>query len=93
MFGIGLLVLVGAVIFGYWFFFMRGIVFSDDARISGHLVDLAPEINGKLIDVLVHEGQPVRNGDNLFRLDEETASLLKAVDLLSVAHALKERKF
>jgi hypothetical protein len=38
--------LIAAGVFGYWFFFMRGIVFTDDARFAGHLVDLAPEISG-----------------------------------------------
>ena len=73
LFGIGVLALLGAGVLGYWFFFMRGIVFTDDARISGHLVDLAPEINGKLVEVLVQEGQSVRCGEDIFRLDEETA--------------------
>ena len=41
---------------------MRGIVYTDDARFSGHLVDIAPEINGRLIDVAVHEGTFVKKG-------------------------------
>lgn len=68
----GALTLSAIVIACYWFFFMRGIVFTDDARLNGHLVDLAPEINGRLIDVLVHEGQFVRQGQDIFRLKPET---------------------
>lgn len=53
----------------YWFFFMRGIVFTDDARLGGHLVDIAPEQPGRLIAVEVHEGDRCAAGTVLFRLD------------------------
>jgi membrane fusion protein, multidrug efflux system len=69
LWGIFTLTLIAAGIAGYWFFFMRGLVETDDARLGGHLVDLAPEINGRLTDVLVHEGQMVHRGDEIFRLD------------------------
>ena len=68
----GILALIAIGIACYWYFFMRGIVFTDDARFNGHLVDLAPEINGRLIEVLVHEGQFVRQGQDIFRLKPET---------------------
>jgi membrane fusion protein (multidrug efflux system) len=69
LWGVVTLVVIAAGITGYWFFFMRGLVDTDDARLNGHLVDLAPEINGRLTDVLVHEGQFVHRGDEIFRLD------------------------
>ena len=67
--GVGVLGLIAAGVFGYWFFRMRGIVFTDDARFSGHLVDLAPEISGTIVAVPVHEGQFVRQGAIVFQLD------------------------
>jgi membrane fusion protein (multidrug efflux system) len=67
--GAGILALIAAGVFGYWFFWMRGIVFTDDARFAGHLVDLAPEINGTIVAVPVHEGQFVRQGSVVFQLD------------------------
>jgi len=73
--GIGILAAMAACVVGYWFFFIRGIVFTDDARLSGHLVDAAPEINGRLIEVPIHEGQPVHRGDKLFQLDPATAQV------------------
>ena len=71
--GLALLVAVAAGITGYWFFFMRGFVATDDARLGGHLVDLAPEINGRLTEVLFHEGQAVHRGEDVFRLDATNA--------------------
>jgi membrane fusion protein, multidrug efflux system len=67
--GIAILVVLAAGVLAYWFFFMRGIVFTDDARIAGHLVDLASEINGTITDVPVHEGQFVHQGATVFQLD------------------------
>jgi len=93
---LGVVLLIAACTFGYWYFFMRGIVFSDDARLSGHMVDLAPEINDRLVDVTVREGQFVHRGDTIFRLDEATqqaamaqanASLVSAQANLAVSQA------
>ena len=67
--GVAVLALIASGVFGYWFLFMRGIVYTDDARFGGHLVDLAPEINGRLIDVPVHEGLFIQKGTVVFRLD------------------------
>ena len=67
--GIAILAAVAAGVFGYWLIFMWGIVFTDDARVSGHLVDIAPEINGRLIEVAVHEGMFIHKGTVVFRLD------------------------
>jgi membrane fusion protein (multidrug efflux system) len=73
----------------YWFFFMRGVVYSDDARIDGDLVDLAPEINGALRQVLVQEGDRVEKGQILFVLDKKylEASVAQARATLNAARS------
>jgi membrane fusion protein (multidrug efflux system) len=73
--GLGVLALVAAGVAGYWYFLVRGTVFTDDARLAGHLVDVAPEINGRLIEVLVREGQSAHRGDTLFNLDPVNAQV------------------
>jgi membrane fusion protein (multidrug efflux system) len=87
--GVGVLALIAAGVFGYWFFWMRGIVFTDDARFAGHLVDLAPEISGTIVAVPVHEGQFIRQGNVVFQLDPALlGSALKQVEAaLSSARA------
>ncbi|MFI5336758.1 MAG: HlyD family secretion protein [Opitutales bacterium] len=67
--GFAVLAVIAATVIGYWYFFLKGIVFTDDARFAGHLVDLAPEINGRVIEVPVHEGLFIRQGTVVFRLD------------------------
>ncbi len=91
---------IAAGVFGYWFIFMRGIVFTDDARFAGHLVDVAPEISGRLVSVAVHEGMFVRKGTVVFQLDpaipqaalnQGEASLVSARAGLGLSEALYEK--
>jgi membrane fusion protein (multidrug efflux system) len=98
--GIAVLVVIAAGVLVYWFFFVRGIVYTDDARFSGHLVDLAPEINGRLIDVAVREGTFVHKGEVVFRLDPSIpqaelngaeASLVSARASLALSEAMREK--
>jgi membrane fusion protein (multidrug efflux system) len=87
--GIAILTVIAVGVFGYWFFRMRGIVFTDDARFAGHLVDLAPEISGTIVTVPVHEGQLVRQGTVVFQLDPALlqSALQQAEGALSSARA------
>ena len=98
--GVAILAAIAAGVFGYWFIFMRGIVFTDDARFGGHLVDIAPEINGRLIGVAVHEGMFVPKGTVVFQLDpaipqavsdRAEASLASARANLGLNEALYEK--
>lgn len=63
------LLLLGGAAAGYWYYFMRGLIFSDDARLDGELLDLASQISGTLTDVFVKEGDQIRQGELLFKLD------------------------
>ena len=87
--GIAVIAVIAAVVLGYWFFFLRGIVSTDDARFAGHLVDLAPEINGRIVEVAVHEGQHVAAGTVIFRLDPAIlqSTLNQALASLATARA------
>jgi membrane fusion protein (multidrug efflux system) len=85
----GVLLILALAAGAYWFFFMRGIVYSDDARIGGDLVDLAPQISGVLSEVLVREGDKVLKGQVLFVLSDQLlqASLAQARSALDSARA------
>jgi membrane fusion protein, multidrug efflux system len=87
--GVGVVALLALGVLGYWFFFMRGFVFTDDARFAGHLVDLAPEISGTLLSVPVHEGRFIRKGTPVFQLDPAlpNAALQQAEAALNSARA------
>jgi membrane fusion protein (multidrug efflux system) len=100
LFGIGVVAAIAFGVLAYWFFFMRGIVYTDDARFAGHLVDIAPEINGRMIEVAVHEGLFIHQGAVVFRLDpaipqaalnQAEASLVSARAGLASSEALCEK--
>ncbi|MBW2092176.1 MAG: HlyD family secretion protein [Deltaproteobacteria bacterium] len=86
---IGLLILLSAAAGGYWHLYMRGVISTNDARLSGELIDLAPQISGNLTEVLVKEGDQVRKGQVVFVLDKEAASaaLAKAKAAVDSAQA------
>jgi multidrug resistance efflux pump len=100
LFGIGVVAAIAVGVSAYWFFFMRGIVYTDDARFAGHLVDIAPEISGRVIEVAVHEGLFIPKGTVVFRLDpaipqaaldQAEASLVSAKAGLASSEALYEK--
>lgn len=78
--GIGLLLVLAVAAGGYWFYFARGVVTSNDARLDGDLVDIASQISGRLTMVHGEEGATVRTGEILFSLDRKalTAALARA---------------
>lgn len=69
-----LLLVIAGGIGGYWYTFMRGFVFSDDARFDGGLLDVAPQVSGNLMTVNVNEGDRVEKGQLLFALDKKIIS-------------------
>ncbi len=59
-----------AVIGGLAFYLMGGrYVTTDDAYVGAQKVLLTPDVSGKIVDVEVKEGQRVKAGDVLFRID------------------------
>jgi len=46
-------------------------VSTDNAQVGAHVISIAPEISGRIVDVRVVENQRVKAGDLLFRIDPE----------------------
>src|SRR5688572_6042809 len=72
MLSLPLVLLVGG--FFYWQS-LQGKVSTDNAYLKQDKVGVSAEIVGKVIDVAVREGQLVKAGDLLFRIDPEPYSL------------------
>jgi membrane fusion protein (multidrug efflux system) len=51
---------------------------TDNAYVHTHMVSVSADISGRVVDVKVHENQPVKAGDVLFQLDPEPLQI--AVD-------------
>ena len=51
-----------------WGYYMND-PWTRDGRVRADVVGLAPDVSGLVAEVLVHDNQPVKQGDVLFRLD------------------------
>ena len=58
-----------ALIGGYFWLTSGRYVSTDNAYVQQDMVSVAPEVNGVITEVLVHENQQVHEGDLLFRID------------------------
>lgn len=56
---------------GYYWLTSGGSVSTDDAQIKQDIVSVSPQVNGQVVEVLVHNGSRVKRGDLLFRVDPE----------------------
>ena len=61
-----LLLLIGG---GYYWLASGGSVSTDDAAIKQDIVSVSAQVNGPIVEVAVRNGQQVKQGDLLFRID------------------------
>jgi membrane fusion protein (multidrug efflux system) len=66
----GVVALILALAAGaYYFWFLASYESTDDAAIDGHVTAVAPQISGRVTQVLVHDNQEVTQGDLLLEID------------------------
>ena len=73
----GILLLMTVVIFGiivYYIYENTYYVATEDAKITGDLVKVAPESTGKLIELFMEEGQLVQENQILGRIDSANST-------------------
>ena len=72
---------VAAVVVGAGYYWLSGgrYVSIDNAYLNADKVALSTDVSGKVLDIPVHEGQRVRTGDVLFRLDPRQAAIAVAL--------------
>src|SRR6266403_1473911 len=66
---IGVPVIAGVVAL-YFYLASVGYESTDDAYLRAAQVSISPNVSGRVIEVDVHDNQPVRRGERLIRLDE-----------------------
>ena len=66
---IGVPVIAGVVAL-YFYLASMGYESTDDAYLRAAQVSISPNISGRVIEVDVHDNQPVRRGETLIRIDE-----------------------
>jgi membrane fusion protein, multidrug efflux system len=60
---------------GYWWRFNKNWVSTDDAFVSGHLVNVKAQTEGAVTEILAENTQMVKQGQTLFRLDGVRAKI------------------
>lgn len=92
------LLLIAGGAFWYWNEFMRGVLTSNDARLAGQLLDIAPLTSGTLLQVYAEEGDRINKDQLLFTLDQKNheialAKAEAAVDTAEAGLAIAEAHF
>jgi membrane fusion protein (multidrug efflux system) len=96
-----IILLVATLIIGvaasiYYFWFVAPYQSTDDAFIEAHVTPIAPQVAGRVIQLLVQDNQEVKQGDLLLqidprdyqvKLDQEQAGLTAAQSQLAEANA------
>ena len=77
------LVIVAAVCAYLWYGRWTSAPSTRDGQVRANIVKIAPQVNGNLVNVAVHDNQFVRQGDLLFEIDPNSYRL--AVDKARVA--------
>jgi len=68
----GVAVLAGVIALaygGFRWYESRGYVSTDDAYVDGTITSISAKVPGHVIELLVHDNQPVKKGDLLLRID------------------------
>jgi membrane fusion protein, multidrug efflux system len=69
---------IGAAGGGYYWYYTTKYVSTDDARISGTIVSISSKVSGKVSQLLVAEGDTVKAGQVLARIDPQDIAAQKA---------------
>ncbi len=70
-----LFLLIGCLYFVYWLFVGRFYESTDDAYVGGNLVEVMPQINGQVIQILADETDLVTKGQPVVVLDKADAEI------------------
>lgn len=78
-----------AVVGGYWHFHARWYVSTDNAYVSGNIIQITPQIPGTVVSVLVDDTDRVERGQPLVRLDPADAEVQLQLAQANLAEAVR----
>ncbi|MBU9847517.1 HlyD family secretion protein [Rahnella ecdela] len=97
------LVFAVAICAGWWMwnYYMQS-PWTRDGKVRAEIVDITPEVSGRITEINIHDNQFVKSGDLLFRLDPvpfkiavdnaEAALAKAAADLAKANHEAQRRR-
>ncbi len=91
MFGLGAVVLLGALSYGgYWFFDGRYFESTDDGYVNGDVVQVTSEVPGTVLSLDVDDTQLVAAGQTLLKLDRADAQIAEENAEADLARAVRQ---
>src|SRR5262245_11325422 len=63
------LAVIGAIAFGRWLVYRLGHSITGDAFVESDMINLAPQVAGEIVEMLVQDNQRVARGQLLCRID------------------------
>jgi membrane fusion protein (multidrug efflux system) len=73
-----LVLAVGGYFGGQWLLFRWHYVSTDDAQIKGNLINLSAKVSGRIVQLLVEEGDKVQAGQVLMKLEKKDYAAAEA---------------
>ena len=81
---------LAAASFVYYLFADIHMPVSPEARLTYRVTQIAPDVSGRVVDVLVHNNKRVERGDVLFRIDPDTYRTAVRDAQLQVEQAMQD---
>jgi membrane fusion protein (multidrug efflux system) len=80
---------IGATIGGYWFWYGRWYISTDNAYVNGNVIQITPQIAGTIVSVAVDDTDLVEQGQTLARLDPADAEIQLQLAQANLAEAVR----
>ncbi len=88
---LGVVVVVAAIGWGFWYFLDgRWYASTDDAYVGGNVVQITPQIAGTVISIGADDGDLVKKGDVLVKLDQANADVALAEAKANLANTVRK---
>ncbi len=86
------LIVLFIVLFFYIIIADRHAPITTEGRVQGYVVQVAPEVSGKVTDVLIENNQSVHQGDVLFKIDDRKYKIALEQAKLSLQSAYEKKR-
>ncbi len=67
---VAIVLVAGIIVAGYWYFFLRGVISTDDAYVDAHPRTVSAKLLGRLVLMTAGTGDAVDSGQLLAKLDD-----------------------
>lgn len=83
---VSFLLFMGAIVFFYWYTYLRGYVSTDDAYVDGYRSAISSKILGRIIELKADEGDTVLQGELLVIIDDKDLRADEAQAVTNIAY-------